>query len=308
MNVTRLDGDQRVRAASGYDHDWFSWEPTPRRPAPRWPGGARLAVCVVLDLTVVEWEGTVAPTVPPPGGRGIGRPPDIPRMSHREFGHRVGVFRLLEMLRRHDMPVAVAVDVLTVQHYPSLLAHLRGSVTEFIAGGLSASRPITSEMGEDEERDYIELSLSSLADGLGVRPTGWTGPEHGESWRTPGLLAGAGIEYVTDWCNDDLPYAMPGAGSGLWACPLSWELSDLNAMFIREVGPDDYASSVSDAVTQLAEESTDGGRMLGLQLHPWLSGQAFRADAIESILTQLEEDVRVWRATPAEVVDLCRSA
>lgn len=308
VNVIRLDADGCTSAVSGYDHSWFAWCPTPQRPALRWPDGARVAVCVVLDLGAVEWERSTPSLVPPPGGRGVGPPPDIPRMSHREFGHRVGVFRLLDMARRNDIPLAAAVDVLTARRYPPLLAHLRRAVAEFLAAGLSASRPITSRMSDDEERDYIEVSMAALADLLGARPKGWIGPEQSESWRTPRLLADAGLDYIADWGNDDRPYPMLGASPRLWSCPLSWELSDLSATYLRQVSADDYAASVVDAVDRLCDESVTSGRMLGLHLHPWLSGQAFRADAVETVFARLGGDDRIWVATPAEIIDWCRGA
>jgi peptidoglycan/xylan/chitin deacetylase (PgdA/CDA1 family) len=227
-------------------------------------------------------------------------------MSHREFGHRVGVFRLLDILNRLGIPTAAAVDVLTVEHYGALLEHLRPSVTEFLAAGLSASRPITSRMSEAEERHYIGMTLDRLEARLGTRPRGWLGPEHSESLWTPALLAEAGMEYVADWCNDDQPYAMPGAGGHLWAFPLSWELSDVSAMFLRQTSAAVYGRSLEEAVDVLRDEGVGSGRALGIHLHPWVSGQPFRAGAVEAALERISGDSRVWLASPGEIVDWCR--
>jgi hypothetical protein len=302
MNVIGPHEDGVRAATPGYDHSWFPWSPLPGRPRLEWPGGARVAVSVVLDLGAVEWEADGPGPVPPPGGRGVGPHPDFPRMSHREYGHRVGVFRLLDILGRLGIPVAAAVDVLTVEHYGPLLAHLRGSVTEFVAAGLSASRPITSRMSEDEERHYIASTLDRLEARLGVRPQGWLGPERSESQRTPALLAEAGVGYVADWCNDDQPYAMPGAGGDLWTYPLSWELADVNAMFLHDTSAAVYGGSLEEAVEVLSGEGATAGRALGIHLHPWVSGQPFRAGAVESALERIRGDSRVWWAPPGEVV------
>lgn len=298
---------QTAPPPAGYDHGWFPFEPLPARPPVRWPGGAQVAVSVVVDLGAVEWEAH-DPVIPPPGGRGHAPHPDYPRMSHREFGHRVGVFRLLSMLERHAVPFAAAVDVLTVEHYGALMDHLLPAASELLAAGLSASRPITSLMSADEEQHYVGSTMERLERRLPARPQGWLGPGRGESSRTPAVLAGAGLGYLADWCNDDLPYPVPGAGDDLWVYPLSWELSDLSAVFVREVSPDGYAASVRDAVAQLRQEAPRGGRALGLHLHPWLSGQAFRADAVERLLADLRQDTGVWLATPGEVLAHCRSA
>jgi allantoinase len=290
-------------ALPGYDHTWFPWRPFSDRPPTTWPDGARTAVSIVLHLGACEWEEPGSPAPRPPGGRGIDVPPDVPRLSHREFGHRVGVFRLLWSLAELDIAPAAVLDVLTVEHYPALLEHLLPVAAEVLAGGLSASRPITSAMSEQEERDYVRSSLERLLAVVRGPVTGWLGPEHSESARTPALLAEAGLHYVADWANDDLPYPMLGAGSDLWAFPLSWELSDLSATYHRQVSPTRWAASVIEAFDVLHAE---GGRMLALHLQPWLSGQAFRITAVEAALRHVREASGVWLAPPGAIVEHCR--
>lgn len=310
MNVldSRAAGDGL--SSAGYDHPWYSWNPMPRRGKLSWPGGAAVAISVVLNLGAVEWERGEKALVPPPGGRGIVPYPDFPRMSHREFGHRVGVFRILEIADMLEIPIAAAVDVLTAERYRPLVEHLRATVAEFIAAGLSASRPVTSAMTAPEERDYLECSMQRLQAALGIRPAGWLGPEHSESFRTPRLLSELGLDYVADWCNDDQPYRLTGAGENLWAFPLSWELCDLNVMFLRGVAPHAYGTSLMEALDVLCAEAEQSsrGRMLGLHLHPWVSGQAFRAGEVAAAMAAISADDRVWMASPAEIVRWCREA
>jgi peptidoglycan/xylan/chitin deacetylase (PgdA/CDA1 family) len=229
-------------------------------------------------------------------------------MSHREFGHRVGVFRLLQALERIDVRPAVVIDVLTAERYPRLVDHLVAADPELVAGGLSASRPITGAMSEAEERDYIDETMSRLAAACGVRPRGWLGPEHSESARTPRLLAEAGLGYVADWGNDERPYPMTGEAEGLWAYPLSWELSDLNMMFLRQLTPSAYSSALLEASHVMAAGGPGHGRALGIHLHPWLTGQAFRAAALARALARIRRSPRVWFAPPGDVVDHCRRA
>lgn len=306
-NVIAPTGDGTTPARPGYDHDWFRWSPVPARPRLSWPDGAALAVAVVVNLGAVEWEAGGPGPVPPPGGRGIGPHPDFPRMSHREFGHRVGIFRLLEITSSLGIPVAAALDVLTAEQYPALLPNLLPAIDEILAAGLSASRPITSLMSCDEEAGYVSETLSRLKAALGRRPFGWISPENSQSDRTPAVLAAAGVEYMADWSNDDQPYPIDGVDGRLWAFPLSWELSDLGAMFLRGVSPDDYLTSVEEAAAVLASEGTGGsGRVLALHLHPWVSGQAFRAGAVESVLARLRDNPSVWLSTPGRIVDWCR--
>lgn len=295
-----LIGPDGTPAQPGPDHSWFGVPSPPDSGGPTYPDG-RVAVSVVIDLGAAEWEHLVEPTVPPSGGRGVAPPPDYPRMSHREFGHRVGVFRLLRILDEVGIVPAAAVDVLTVEHYPTLVDHLGHHVGEFVAHGLSASRPLTSLMATEEERDYIGLSIERLSRRLPERPGGWLGPEHGESAETPRLLAEAGLRYVLDWGNDEAPYRMSGADP-LWSVPLSWELSDLAAGFTRNVEPRVYARSLLEAFEVLASESPRRRRMLSLHLHPWISGQAFRARPLLTALEAIMSSGRAVAATPGQVV------
>lgn len=309
LNVIAPAADGSDAAQPGYDHDWFEWQPILARRPLAWPDGASLAVALVVNLGAVEWEEGGPGPVPPPGGRGVAAYPDIARMSNREFGHRVGVFRLLDTAARLGLPFAAAVDVLTAEHYPALMEHLVPAAGEIIGAGLSASRPITSLMTEEEEADYVTLALARLEDCLGFRPTGWISPENSQSARTPAVLASAGVRYMADWGNDDQPYAFGAAARGLWSFPLSWELSDLSAMFVRGVSPADYVASLGEAAAVLAAEGDGGsGRVLGLHVHPWVSGQAFRFGSVEAALARLREDRKVWFSTPGEIVEWCREA
>lgn len=294
--------------APSTSHGWFSYSPLPGRPTLGWPENQTTAVSVVVDLRAAEWElPENPPIVPPAGGRRVAPYPDLPRMSHREFGHRVGIFRLIDMLDSIAVPSAVAIDVMTVEKYQRLVERLSDSPAEFIAGGLSASRPITSRMTADEELHYIETTLDRLTAGLGVRPEGWLGASYGESFRTPGLLAQCGVGYVADWGNDERPYRLTVEEFDLWAFPLSWELSDLRAMHERGVSSGDYGESIVEAFDVLASDKAQPGRVLALHLHPWVSGQAFRADALESALRAIRARPGTWWASPGEIVGWCRT-
>lgn len=282
----------------GYDHKWFAWSRTGGRKPAQWPGGRRVAVSVVLDLGA--FEVMAHELVPPPGGRGVSPFPDYPRSSHREFGHRVGAFRCIDLFESLQIPFAACLDAMTVAHYAPV-ANRVAAAGDIIAAGLSANRPITSRMTEEEEQDYIAASLAALAPRLG-ETVGWQGPQRSESHRTPRLLTEAGVNFVLDWGNDDAPYLMDGAGAELVALPAVWELDDVNAMFLRGLDPWTYAQSLIDYVAGLVDEAPDHGVAVTIQLSGWLSGQAFRIAAIGKALEQIAADERVWMASPHDIV------
>jgi len=166
----------------------------------------------------------------------VARPfPDYARLSHREYGHRVGIFRVLDVLKRHGIKATVALDAMTAENYPYLVRHLLGWGCEIIGHGVSVSRMINSGMSQEQEREYISESLKALTTATGSAPQGWLGPEYGESARTPQLLAEAGISYVCDWANDEQPYPLNVPQGEILALPIMLELDDVNAMADRKV-------------------------------------------------------------------------
>jgi allantoinase len=292
----------------GMDHEHYQWSPLSKRPVLHWPEQARLAVCVLVNLEHTEWQ-------PPPdsvqvvgavGGLAVRPYPDYTRLSHREYGHRVGIFRLLDTLEKYGLKATVAMDALTAEHYPYLVRHCLQRGCEIIGHGVSGSRMISSQMSEAQERDYIRAAVEALTRATGQAPRGWFGPEYGESARTPQLLAQAGLRYVCDWANDEQPYRMTTAQGELYALPIMLELDDLHAMGERRVPVTRYATMLQEGFEQLYRDGARNGRLLVLHLHPWLSGQPFRIRYLDGALATMRRRQGVWAASGTEIVDWYR--
>jgi hypothetical protein len=169
------------------DNGYYDWSPINQRARLTWPEGKPIAVCVIVN---VEYDEP-------------GPPQHQSAFSQREYGNRVGIFRLMDVLRKHDLRVTAAVDAGVAQLRPSLVAECQARGWEIIGHGLTANRPISSAMPEAEEAAYIDDVLGTLETATGARPRGWLGAGYGESARTPALLAVAGLDYVCDWPNDE---------------------------------------------------------------------------------------------------------
>jgi allantoinase len=290
----------------GMDHEHYDWSPfNAQRPMLWWPENARVALCVIVTLEHMEWrppEGTFQnPALA--GGYGPSPFPDVTRWSHREYGHRVGFFRLLDALTGHGLKVTVAMDVLTAQHYPFLVRHCQDRGCEIMAHGISVSRLITSKMSEEEERQYIRTSLQDLSHATGVVPLGWLGPESSESARTPQLLAQAGIRYVCDWTNDEQPYTMNTPEGNLVALPVMLPLDDVHALWDRHLTIARYVQMLKESFDTIYQEGAENGRLMVLNLRPWLTGQPFRVRYLKEALAYITGHQGVWTATGSEIVD-----
>ena len=293
----------------GMDHEHYDWSPIVKRGVLRWPDDARVALCVIVNLEHTEWrapEGSFRPAGPS-GGLGRSYFPEYALLSHREYGHRVGIFRVLDVLDRHGIKATVAMDAQTAENYPYLVRHCLDRGCEIIGHGISASRMITSEMSEGAEREYIQESIEALRRATGSAPAGWLGPEYGESPRTPGLLAEAGIRYVCDWVNDEQPYSMKTRSGELSALPIMLELDDINALWDRRIAIDRYAGLLKECFETVYRDAAQSGRLLLLNLHPWLIGQPFRIGYLDDALGDMVRRQGVWAATGSEIADWFRS-
>ena len=190
----------------GMDHARYDWSPVPTRPAVAWPGGARMALWVVPAL---EWFPLNMKGQPfkPPGAMQTAYP-DLRHYTLRDYGNRVGIYRLMKALSQRGLSASVAVNAAVAVRYPALLKACVDQGWEVIANGLDMDHLHHGGLAEAEEREWIARTLALLRQASGQPVTGWLSPAKSESFNTPDLLAEAGVEYVCDWVNDDLPYAM----------------------------------------------------------------------------------------------------
>jgi peptidoglycan/xylan/chitin deacetylase (PgdA/CDA1 family) len=294
---------------AGMDHEHYDWSPlNAGRAALRWPENARVALCVIVTLEHMEWSRPPNSYQIPnlAGGYGPSPFPDVTAWSHREYGHRVGIFRVLKVLDKYGIKPTIAMDVLTAENYPFLVRHCLGRGAEIIGHGISVNRMITSRMSEREEQDYIQTSVQALSRATGQTPVGWLGPELGESTRTPRVLAACGMRYVCDWVNDEQPYAFKVLQGELYALPMTLPLDDVNALWDRRIDIDRYREMIKETFDTLYDEGATNGRLLVLHLHPWLMGQPFRTGYLDAALSHIMQHQGVWAATGSEIIDWYR--
>jgi allantoinase len=293
----------------GMDHPHYAWSPLPTRPALRWPTGAPVALAVVLLVEHVTYPH-------PPGTRpvllggtgGSSRPsPNVQFYAHREYGHRIGVFRLLDVLDRLGVPPTVAIDAMSAERYPEIVDAARGQRGEFVAHGICVNRIVSSAMSAYEEHAYLVDSRERVRAATGAEPRGWFGPEQSESERTPELVDAVGFDYLCDWPNDEQPY-LSSTPRRLVSVPTSHLLDDAVAVATRGAPSDHYRKLVTAAFATLAADGRTSGRSQVLVLRPWLSGQPFLVGAVEEALKAVLQSGHTWLATTGEIATEFRRA
>jgi allantoinase len=291
-------GEQR---RPGMDHLHHAYRTLTEAPHFTWPGDARIAFTVTLVLDYWEvnppQDASADPRIVSPLGKFF---PDWLTWSQREYGARVGIFRVLDVLDRFGVTPSVALGAAAAERYPELVDELVRHNACFMAHGTYATRRITSRMSEAEEHALITESRDAVRAAAGEAPRGWCGQDFNESDRTPALLAAAGFTYTTDWASDDRPFLL---GAHLVALPPQPEWNDLECMWLRRVPPPVWADNVAEAFTFLHDE---GGASFNLTLHPWIVGQAHRIRWLREALSRVLGRGAIWRTTTDEVARVAR--
>jgi len=299
-----LDYPRRRR---GMDHDRYPWVAPPAGRPIGWPRGAGLALMVVVPLQWFPLDGVADPIQPV--GALDGPYPDYRSYTHRDYGNRVGAFRLFGLLDRMGLRATVPVNAAVCTRYPALLEAVLTRRWEVVAHGAHMGRLHHAGLAEDDEWALIREALDTVRGATGRPVRGWASPAGAESPRTLALLARCGIEYVGDWANDELPYPLGAADGGLWSVPFPHELSDATVIWQGHHTAAEFAQQIVDADETLAREVTPrSGRLLAVALHPWISGQPHRVRVLERALTPVLTRPGIWSATAAELLDAVRAA
>ncbi|MEM1143368.1 MAG: polysaccharide deacetylase family protein [Pseudomonadota bacterium] len=285
----------------GMDHDRYQWSMLVDRPPIAWPNGAPLAVWINVSLQHFPLDQRGEP-FPPPGGLTMPYP-DLRHYTLRDYGNRVGIFRVLEALSRHQATASFAVNGELAERYPSLLRRV-AETGEVLAHGWNMDCPHFGGMGEDNEKELIDRTAKALRRASGQEVRGWLGPGRNESENTPELLKQAGFSFLCDWVNDDLPYMFTTKQGALTALPLSTELEDRFILQNNLHSEESWVEQICDACDFLYEEAErEGGRLLALSIHPWLIGQPHRIRSFESVLQHIMSKPAIWSAAPGEIVE-----
>jgi peptidoglycan/xylan/chitin deacetylase (PgdA/CDA1 family) len=275
----------------------FPWSPIGSRPTLRWPGGARVALWVIPNIEFFSLADTI-----PAGSGGTGTPaPDVPMWSARDYGNRVGVFRLMKVLEHHGVRGTVALNSSVCVHHPAIVEAGCRLGWEWMGHNETNTRRL-NEVPAEEEARIIADSLATIERATGVRPRGWLSSGLQETWHTLDLLAAHGCEYVCDWTNDDQPYRMTlDAGREILSVPYSHEINDKPAFEKQHRTADEFRDMICRQFDVLYEEGAESGRVMAIALHPYLTGVPHRIGALDAALEYIGRHQGVWRATGGEI-------
>lgn len=278
-------------------YDYAAWRG--RRPY-AWPNGARLAVYLGVNLEHFAFGEGLGAELAPGGPQ-----PDVLNFAWRDYGNRVGAWRLLDLLDELSLPATVLLNSAMYDYAPQLVAAHRARGDE-IAGHGRTNSERQSVLAEAEERALIAESTEAIARHEGKAPRGWLSPWIAESRATPDLLAEAGYAYTLNWCADDAPVWMRTRRGKLLAIPYPQEVNDIPAVVARKDGAEQFAAMVTaDFEERLRQVAHDGlPQVMGIALHPYIIGQPHRLRALRRALAGIAaRRGEVWITTAGAVCD-----
>ncbi len=278
------------------DPDRYEYLPLIDRPRITWPNGARLAFWVAPNIEFYELHPPLGPArVPWP------RPfPDVLGYSWRDYGNRVGVWRMIDVMARHGVRGSVSLNVALCDHFPDIIKACNAHGWEFFSHGVYNTRYLYG-MTAEQQRRIIRDSIDTIRDKAGQEMSGWLSPALTNTDETIDLLAEAGIQYTLDLMHDDQPTPLKVKSGRLISVPYSLEVNDVPLLTMRNASPERYAEICKAQFDQLYEEGADNGMVMCMPLHPFLVGQPHRIRALDEILAYVTSHDGVWLATAREI-------
>ena len=285
-------------------HDRYDYAPWRGRARWTWPGGARLAVYLGVNLEHFAFGEGLGAELAPGAASGVGPHPDILNHAWRDYGNRVGAWRLLDLLDTLSLPCTVLLNSAMYDHAPALVAAHRARGDE-IAGHGRTNSERQGVLGEAAERALIEVATAAIRAHEGAPPRGWLSPWISESATTPDLLAEAGYRYTLNWCADDQPVWHRTRAGRLLAVPYPQEVNDIPSIIARKDGAEAFADMIVADFEERLRQVRDGvAQVMGIALHPYIVGQPYRMRALrralEHVAARREE---VWVCTAGAVFD-----
>jgi len=256
------------------------------------PDGARIAVWTIVNVEEWNIEAPMPRTVltTPAGASVI---PDVPNWSWHEYGMRVGFWRLKAALDKHNIKATMAVNASVCLSYPRLAKAALLEGWEFMGHGYTQK----ALHSEDDQRAVIRKSIETIREFTGKPPRGWLGPGLTETWETLDILAEEGIEYISDWVNDEQPYEIKTTARPLVLVPYTLEINDIPMMLIQHHEAVELFNRARDQFDRLYEEGQESGRIMAIAVHPYISGVPHRIKYFEAIYAYMKEKpgVLFWK-------------
>lgn len=279
----------------------YPFLPITRRKQLAWPGGASLAIWVIPNLEFFHLDDVM------PGSNNErivaahAKTPNVRNWAMRDYGNRVGFWRMLDMLKRLGIRATAALNSDICEHHPEIIEAAVAAEWEFM-GHCQTNAVRLNEMSSEAEREAIQATLNRISEATGRKTVGWLGAGLAETWHTLDHLIEAGVEYVADWVSDDLPFRMTLEHGSIMSIPYTLQCNDTAQFFDQKATATEFGRILRQQFDQLHKESRSIPRVMAVALHPFISGMPYRIGPVEEALEHFRRQDGVWFATGSEII------
>lgn len=292
------------RRQRGMDQDRYDWRPRHQTQRIAWPRDKTVAVMIVVPIEFHMLN---------PSGKPFKHPgamqtpyPDLRHYTTRDYGNRVGVFRILDALRQHRLKATFAINAVMLDRARPLVDSIAADGHELAASGWDTDSIHWSGLSRDEEAALVDKTRAAFA-AAGLEPRTWMSPARQQSFATLDLIRAAGFDICLDWEMDNVPVAMRTEKGLVFCAPLSNELDDRKLLIDQRQTEVEWRDQLIEACALLkSEHDRFGGQILSLTLTPYVIGQPFRAWALADLLSRFAGDAELWAATARDIVDAAK--
>lgn len=285
----------------GMDQTRYEWRKPEARKRCAWPGNASVAAMIVVPLEFHMLNPSGKPFKHP--GAMVTPYPDLRHYTTRDYGNRVGVFRILDALREAKLKAVFPVNANMLERVEPLLDRIVADGHEIAAYGLATDKIHWSGLDPEQEKAWVAQTRAGF-DAFGLKPRAWMSPARQQSFHTLDFIAEAGFNVCLDWEQDNVPIDMQTTHGIVRAVPLFNELDDRTLLIDRRQSEDEWAAQILDARDLLMQEAPRfGGQVLSFSLTPYVSGQPFRTAPMRNVLKTLGADPKLWSAGATEIAD-----
>jgi peptidoglycan/xylan/chitin deacetylase (PgdA/CDA1 family) len=285
----------------------YDYIPLPQRQPLKWPGGAKVAI--VLTFNLETWDLT-KPTDKPyyAGGPAIlpdtlpGNTPDFPNYTWREYGQRIGIWRLLELFDELNVHASCTINAVTFERRRAMADAILDRGWELLAHNWEQGELLTNFNGDPEkERDIILRSLAQFEKFTGRKAKGWLSSSLRGTMQTADILAEYGCIFYCDIMNDDQPFLLRTPSGPIVSTPYSNEINDFTFITRKNYTTDQFRDALIEELDVLYAEGAKTGRIMNLGLHPHVSGRAHRIRALREFIQYAKGLPDIWWPTREEI-------
>jgi len=287
----------------------YKYSALPDRAPLRWPNDARIAV--IFTINIEHWDMTHESDVPLYAGGPSAVPyelpgtvPDYANFSWREYGQRVGIWRLIEVFDKAGVPTTCTINGRTALDRARIVDAVNERGWEILAHNFVQTQMLNELSGDpDGERDVIKRTLDAYADVIGRPAKGWLSSSMRSTHETPHILKELGLDFIACYLNDDQPYPLETRHGPLLAIPYSNDLNDYRMFSRCGMSTEGALGMMREGFDQMYLEGAESGRILNVGMHPHVMGQAWAIRAIREFVDHVKNTENVWFPKREDIAD-----